>query len=183
MKEPGFVLWFTGLSGSGKTTIAVNLEKELLKRDLRVQRLDGDIVRKSLTKDLGFTEEDRKKNIERITFVTRLLAKHGVATLVSFISPYISVRENAKTEVMEENAKFVEVFVKASVDECAKRDVKGLYKLAFEGKIENFTGVSHPYEEPPSPEILCDTEHETVEESVQLVLNYLEKEKIIPKVV
>ena len=181
MNEPGFVVWFTGLSGSGKTTLAVELEKELLKRNLRVQRLDGDIVRKSLTKDLGFTEEDRKKNIERITFVTRLLAKHGVATLVSFISPYISVRDNARREVNEESAKFVEVFVKASVEECAKRDVKGLYEKAFAGEIENFTGVSHPYEEPPNSEMVCDTEFETVEESVQILLDYLEKEKIIPR--
>ncbi|TET27655.1 MAG: adenylyl-sulfate kinase [Candidatus Heimdallarchaeota archaeon] len=181
MNEPGFVVWFTGLSGSGKTTLAVELEKELLKRDLRVQRLDGDIVRKSLTKDLGFSEEDRKLNIERITFVTRLLAKHGVATLVSFISPYISVRDNARKEVNEENARFVEVFVKASVEECARRDVKGLYEKAFAGEIENFTGVSHPYEEPPNSEMVCDTEFETVEESVQILLNYLEKENIIPK--
>jgi len=181
MNDPGFVVWFTGLSGSGKTTIAVDLEKELLKRSLRVQRLDGDIVRKSLTKDLGFTTEDRKKNIERVTFVTRLLAKHGVATLVSFISPFITVRNNAREEVNEEKAKFVEVFVKASVDECAKRDVKGLYEKAFSGEIPNFTGVSHPYEEPPTPEIVCDTENETVEESTQIILKYLEKEGIIPK--
>jgi len=181
MNKPGFVVWFTGFSGSGKTTLAVELEKELLRRDLRVQRLDGDIVRKSLTKDLGFSEEDRKLNIERITFVTRLLAKHGVATLVSFISPYISVRDNARKEVNEENARFVEVFVKASVEECARRDVKGLYEKAFAGEIENFTGVSHPYEEPPNSEIVCDTENETVEESVQILLNYLVKEKIIPK--
>ncbi|NHJ40053.1 MAG: adenylyl-sulfate kinase, partial [Asgard group archaeon] len=180
MNKPGFVVWFTGLSGSGKTTLAINLEKELLKRGLRAQRLDGDIVRKSLTRDLGFSEEDRKKNIERITFVTRLLAKHGVATLVSFISPYISVRDNARKEVNEESAKFVEVFVKASVEECARRDVKGLYEKAFAGEIENFTGVSHPYEEPPTPEIVCDTEYETIDESVKIILNYLEKEKIIP---
>jgi adenylyl-sulfate kinase len=181
MNEPGFVIWFTGLSGSGKTTIAVELEQKLLKRNLRVQRLDGDIVRKTLTRDLGFTEEDRKKNIERITFVTRLLAKHGVATLVSFISPYITVRDNARKEVNEENAKFIEVFVKASVDACAERDVKGLYEKAFAGEIENFTGVSHPYEEPPKPEIICDTENESVQESTQKVIDYLVKEKIIPK--
>jgi len=180
MNDPGFVIWFTGLSGSGKTTIAVELEKQLLERGLRVQRLDGDIVRKTLTRDLGFTEEDRKKNIERITFVTRLLAKHGVATLVSFISPYISVRDNARKEVNEEQAKFIEVFVNASVDECARRDVKGLYKKAFAGEIPNFTGVSHPYEEPPKAEIVCKTEFESVEESTQIILEYLEKENIIP---
>ena len=180
MNEPGFVVWFTGLSGSGKTTIAVELEKQLLERGLRVQRLDGDIVRKSLTKDLGFSEEDRKKNIERITFVTRLLAKHGVATLVSFISPYISARDNARNEVNEEQANFVEVFVDASVDECARRDVKGLYKKAFAGEIPNFTGVSHPYEAPPNAEIVVKTEFESVEESAKTILEYLEKEKLIP---
>jgi len=180
MNEPGFVVWFTGLSGSGKTTIAVELEKELLNRGLRVQRLDGDIVRKSLTRDLGFSVEDRNKNIERITFVTRLLAKHGVATLVSFISPFISARDNARNEVNEEKAKFVEVFVKASVEECAKRDVKGLYEKAIAGEIKNFTGVSHPYEEPPKAEIICNTECETIEESTKIVIKYLEKEKLIP---
>jgi adenylylsulfate kinase len=101
--------------------------------------------------------------------------------LVSFISPFISVRDNARNEVNEENAKFVEVFVKASVEECARRDIKGLYEKAFSGEIPNFTGVSHPYEEPPHPEVVCDTEHETVEESTQIVLNHLEKEGIIQK--
>lgn len=180
MKKNGFVVWFTGLSGAGKTTIAVDLEKELLKRKVQVQRLDGDIVRKSLTKDLGFTEEDRKTNIERITFVTQLLAKHGVGTLVSFISPYVSARENARQAVDEVNARFIEVFVKASVEECARRDVKGLYKKAFAGEIKNFTGVSHPYEEPITPHIICDTEHETVKESVKKVLAYLEENDLIP---
>jgi adenylyl-sulfate kinase len=181
MKQNGFVVWLTGLSGAGKTTIGLELEKELLKRNLRVQRLDGDIVRKSLTKDLGFSEEDRKLNIERITFVTRLLAKHGVATLVSFISPYIAVREEARKKVKEVDGHFVEVFVKASVEECAKRDVKGLYKKAFAGEIENFTGVSHPYEEPPTPEVICDTEKETIEESTQKIIHYLEQQMIINK--
>ncbi|MFW9923755.1 MAG: adenylyl-sulfate kinase [Candidatus Thorarchaeota archaeon] len=179
MHEPGFVLWFTGLSGSGKTTIAVDLEKELLKHNMRVQRLDGDIVRKSLTRDLGFSEEDRKKNIERVTFVAQLLAKHGVATLVSFISPYISVRDEARKEVNEVGAKFIEIFVKASVEECTRRDVKGLYQKALAGEIKDFTGVSHPYEEPPNPEIVCDTEHETVQESTKKIIDYLIQEKII----
>ncbi|MCK5298791.1 MAG: adenylyl-sulfate kinase [Candidatus Heimdallarchaeota archaeon] len=181
MEHKGFTLWFTGLPCSGKTVLADAVAEELRAKGMKVERLDGDIVRKSLTRDLGFTEEDRKKNIERITFVTRLLAKHGVATLVSFISPYISVRDNARREVNEENARFVEVFVKASVEECARRDVKGLYEKAFAGEIKNFTGVSHPYEEPPNSEMVCFTENETVEESVQILLNYLEKENIIPK--
>ena len=109
-----------------------------------------------------------------------MLAKHGVATLVSFISPYIDVRDNARKEVNEEKATFVEVFVNASVEECARRDVKGLYEKAFAGEIKNFTGVSHPYEDPPTPEIVCNTEYETVNESIKIILEYLEKEKIIP---
>ena len=180
MNKPGFCVWFTGLSGSGKTTIAIELEKELLKRRLRVQRLDGDIVRKSLTRDLGFSEEDRKKNIERVTFVARMLSKHGVATLVSFISPYREGRDNARKEVNEENASFIEVFVKASVDCCASRDTKGLYKKAIAGEIPNFTGVNHPYEEPLKPEVICDTEHETLLQSTKKVISYLEKNKLIP---
>ncbi|MBD3351271.1 MAG: adenylyl-sulfate kinase [Candidatus Lokiarchaeota archaeon] len=177
--KAGFVLWFTGLSGAGKTTLGIALEKRLLTKNLRVQRLDGDIVRKSLTKDLGFTVEDRKKNIERITFVTQLLAKHGVATLVSFISPFIDVRENAKKAVEEVDGKFIEVFVKASVDECIKRDTKGLYKKAIAGEIDNFTGISHPYEDPPNPDIICDTEHERIEQSVEKIMKYLIENKII----
>lgn len=180
MHEPGFVVWLTGLSGAGKTTIAVELEKELLKRDLRVQRLDGDIVRKSLTKDLGFTEEDRKTNIERVTFVAQLLAKHGVATLVSFISPYVSIREKAREAIENVDGKFIEVYVCASVEECARRDVKGLYEKAFAGEIDNFTGVSHPYEAPPTPAVVCNTENETIEESVKIIMDYLEKNHIIP---
>ena len=180
MNKPGFVVWFTGLSGAGKTTIAVDLEKELLNRGLRVQRLDGDIVRKTLTRDLGFTVEDRKKNIERITFVTRILAKHGVATLVSFMSPYISSRDEARNQVNEVGAEFVEVYVKASVEECARRDVKGFYKRAFTGEVKNFIGVDLPYEEPSTPEIICNTECESCSESVASILKYLEKEKIIP---
>ncbi len=180
MNDPGFVIWFTGLSGSGKTTIAVDLEKELLKRDLRVQRLDGDIVRKTLTRDLGFSVDDRNLNIERITFVTTLLAKHGVATLVSFISPFIAARETARKEANEQKAPFIEVFVNASVEECARRDVKGLYEKAFAGEIKDFTGVSHPYEAPPNPQLICNTEDETVEESIKKVIAFLEKENLIP---
>lgn len=180
MKNQGFVVWFTGLSGSGKTTLAIELERELQRRNIRVQRLDGDIVRQSLTKDLGFTEEDRKTNIERVLFVARLLAKHGIATLVSFISPYISARDNARKEIQSVGANFIEVFVKASVEECARRDVKGLYEKAFAGEIKNFTGVSHPYEKPPNPEVICNTECETVSESTELLLTYLEKQNLIP---
>jgi adenylyl-sulfate kinase len=168
-KHNGFVLWFTGLSGSGKSELATRVAEKLRKSDKKVEILDGDIVRQSLTKDLGFTEADRKTNLERVTFVAKLLSRNGVATLVSFISPYIASRDAAR----KETTNFVEVFVKCSVEECIKRDVKGLYKKAIAGEIENFTGISHPYEEPPNPEIIVETGEETPEESVKKILEYI----------
>ena len=167
----GVTVWFTGLPCSGKTTIADKVALNLKNRGLKVERLDGDIVRKGLTSDLGFSKEDRNKNIERVTFVAKLLTRNDVIVLATFISPYIQRRQQTREEIGE----FVEVYVKASVEECIKRDVKGMYKKAMEGKIKNFTGVDDPYEEPPSPEIVLDTEVETVQESVEKVLNYLEK--------
>ncbi len=178
MGQEGFVLWFTGLSGAGKTTIAKALEMELKARGLRVERLDGDIVRQSLTRDLGFSKEDRDKNIERVTFVAKLLSRNGVAVLCSFISPYRAVRQR----VREETTNFIEVFVEVPLEEAITRDVKGLYKKALAGEIENFTGISDPYEEPVNPEIRIPTHLETVEESVQRVLNYLEEHAFIPAV-
>ncbi len=166
----GFVLWFTGLPCSGKTTVADRLAEEIRNRNRKVERLDGDIVRKSLTSDLGFSKEDRDENIKRITFVTKLLSRNGVATLVTFISPYIAKRAQAR----EDTTNFIEVYVQCSVEECEKRDVKGMYKLAKEGKIKEFTGVSDPYEEPVNPEITINTDMETVEESSNKVLKYLE---------
>lgn len=171
MEQKGFTLWFTGLSGSGKSAIADEIAKILVHRGLRVERLDGDIVRKSLTKDLGFTKEDRDKNIERVTFVAKLLSRNGVATIVSFISPYIEKRDNAR----KETTNFIEVFAKCPLEVLIERDVKGLYKKALKGEIENFTGVSDPYEDPPNPEIVVETDKETVEESVKNVMNYLEE--------
>jgi adenylylsulfate kinase len=167
----GVTVWFTGLPCSGKTTIADKVALNLKNRGLKVERLDGDIVRKGLTSDLGFSKEDRNKNIERVTFVAKLLTRNDVIVLATFISPYIQRRQQTREEIGE----FVEVYVKASVEECIKRDVKGMYKKAMEGKIKNFTGVDDPYEEPPNPEIVLDTEVETVQESVEKVLNYLEK--------
>jgi len=143
-EHQGFTLWFTGLSGAGKTTVAVALEKELRARGVKVERLDGDTVRKSLTRDLGFSKEDRDKNIERVTFVAKLLSRNGVGVLASFISPYRATR----AMVREETTNFIEVFVNAPLEVCADRDVKGLYAKAFAGEIPNFTGVSDPYEEP-----------------------------------
>jgi adenylyl-sulfate kinase len=175
--QEGFTVWFTGWSGSGKTTLAKALENELKKRGIRnIQRLDGDIVRKDLTKDLGFTKEDRDENIRRVTFVAELLSNNGVATLVSFISPYIKARDNARKRCPN----FVEVYVKCSKEELIKRDAKGLYKKALAGEIENFTGISDPYEEPPNPEVVVETDKENIEESLEKIINVLEKRELIP---
>jgi adenylyl-sulfate kinase len=167
MEHKGFVLWFTGLPCSGKTTVADKVAERMKAKDMKVERLDGDIVRKSLTRDLGFSKEDRDKNIERITFVAKLLSRNGVAVLPAFVSPYIGARDNARNETTN----FVEVYVKCSVEECEKRDVKGMYQKARDGIIKDFTGVDDPYEEPPSPEIIIETDKETIEESVDKVLN------------
>ncbi len=170
--ERGVTVWFTGLSGSGKTTLAVMLEKELRKRGrVHVERLDGDIVRQGLTRDLGFSKEDRDKNIERVTFVAKLLTRNGVAVLCSFISPYRDVRAHSRQEI----GSFVEVYCRATIEALAARDVKGLYKKALAGEIANFTGVSDPYEEPLEPEILVNTDSETPEESLARILAYLEE--------
>ena len=166
----GFTLWLTGLSGSGKTTIAKLVAQELRDRDLKVERLDGDIVRQSLTRDLGFSKEDRDKNIERVTFVAKLLTRNGVAVLCSFISPYRARRQKSRQEISE----FIEVFVECPVTVCADRDVKGMYAKAFAGEIQNFTGVSDPYEDPENPEIVCHTAGETPEESAAIIVAYLE---------
>ena len=177
MRE-GFTVWFTGLSGAGKTTLAKALEKKLRERGIPyVQRLDGDIVRQDLTHDLGFTKEDRDENIRRISFVAHLLSKNGVATLVSVISPYREVRNKAR----EKCTNFVEVYVKCDLQTLIDRDVKGLYKKALNREIENFTGISDPYEEPENPEIIVETDKETIEESLSKILNYLESKGYIPK--
>lgn len=176
MEQQGFVLWFTGLSGSGKTTLAKPIEKELKRRGLRAERLDGDIVRQSLTRDLGFTKEDRDKNIERITFVAKLLSRNGVAVMCSFISPYRAVRQ----KVREETTNFIEIYVEVPLEEAINRDVKGMYQKAINGEIPNFTGISDPYEEPMDPEIRVPTHLESVEESVQRIMAYLEEHEYIP---
>ncbi len=174
--QRGFVLWFTGLSGAGKTAVAKRVEGELKGRGLQVERLDGDIVRQSLTADLGFTKEDRDKNIQRVTFVAKLLSRNGVAVLCSFISPYRATRDWVRREVTN----FIEVFVDVSLDEAMRRDVKGLYKKALAGEIRNFTGIDDPYEPPLNPEIYLDTDRETVDESVGKVLRWLEQQGFIP---
>lgn len=167
----GVTVWFTGLPCSGKTTIADKLAGILKEKGRKVERLDGDIVRKGLTRDLGFSKEDRDKNIERVTFVAKMLTRNDVVVLATFVSPYLARRQLSREEIGE----YIEVYVKASVEECIKRDVKGMYKKALAGEIKNFTGVDDPYEEPLNPEIIIDTENETVDESVETVLSYLDK--------
>ncbi len=170
----GFTLWFTGLSGAGKSTIANIVGARLEELGRQVEYLDGDVVRTHLSKGLGFSKEDRDTNIERIGWVASRLTRHGAAVLVSAISPYEETRRKAR-EMVEEFGPFVEVFVDASVEACAKRDVKGLYARAFAGEISDFTGVSDPYERPSSPELVIQTEEESPEESAQHVLDALEE--------
>ena len=175
----GFTLWFTGLSGAGKTTIADLVGAELERRGRKVEFLDGDVVRTHLSKGLGFSKEDRDTNIERIGWVASRLTRHGAAVLVSAISPYEETRRRAR-ELVEEFGAFVEVHVATSVDECARRDVKGLYEKAFAGEIKEFTGVSDPYEEPVDPELRVDTEEHDPEESARLVVEKLEELGLVP---
>ncbi len=171
MEQKGVTIWFTGMSGAGKTALAIRLEEELRRRGLKVERLDGDIVRQSLTRDLGFSKEDRDKNIERVTFVAKLLTRNGVAVLCSFISPYRKVRADVRSQV----GNFVEVYCHAPLETLIERDVKGLYKKAIAGEIESFTGISDPYEVPESPEVMIDSSTETIEESLAKVLSKLEE--------
>ena len=170
----GFALWFTGLSGSGKTTIAHLVGPALDERGCIVEYLDGDTVRTRLSKGLGFSKEDRDTNIERIGWVASRLTRQGAAVICAAISPYEETRQKARA-LVEQYGQFVEVYVKASVEECARRDVKGLYEKAFAGEIKGFTGVDDPYEEPSAPEIVVDTEQHGEEESAQLVLAKLEE--------
>jgi adenylyl-sulfate kinase len=178
MEHQGFTVWFTGLPGSGKTALALRLEEVLRERGLQVERLDGDIVRKSLTRDLGFSKRDRDMNIERITFVAMLLTRNGVAVLCSFISPYRERRAKSRSEI----GNFVEVYCKSSLDALIERDVKGLYKKALAGEIQNFTGVSDPYEAPENPEVVVETDKETIKESLVKIVRKLEELGYVPPV-
>ncbi len=170
----GFVIWFTGLSASGKTTIANIVQPELERRGFVVDHLDGDIVRTHLSKGLGYSKADRDANIERIGWVASRLARAGAAVVVSAISPYAEARRHARA-LVEQNAPFVEIHLATPLDECARRDPKGLYAKAFAGELENFTGVSAPYEEPHAPELRLDTTGATPTESAAVVLARLEE--------
>ncbi len=167
----GFVVWLTGLPGSGKTTIARQLEPKLKRLGWHVEVLDGDEIRQNLSKGLGFSREDRETHLKRVTYVAKLLSRNGVGVIGALISPYRNIREYARTETTN----FVEVYVKCSVETCAKRDPKGLYKKASSGEIGNLTGPQDLYEEPLNPDLVVDTEKLNLEQSIDLILDTLER--------
>ena len=180
MSDKGFTLWFTGLSGAGKSTISELVSTELISRGSRLEILDGDIVRANLSKGLGFSKEDRDTNIRRIAFVADLLSRNGTPVITAAISPYREIRDEAR-EMMGD--RFIEVYIEASVDACAERDVKGLYAKAFSGEIKEFTGVSDPYEPPENPEVRLKTEEQEPAESAAQLITYLEERELIPAAV
>ncbi len=171
MPDKGFTIWFTGLSGAGKTTLAERLVPTLRRRGCKVELLDGDVVRTNLSKGLGFSKEDRDTNIRRIGFVCELLSRNGVVAIASAISPYRDIRDEVRGKIKS----FVEVYVKCPIPVLAERDVKGLYKKALAGELKNFTGVSDPYEEPLKPEVVVESDKETVEHGAQKILAKLEQ--------
>ena len=176
MEQQGFTVWFTGLSGAGKTTISDAIEPVLRERGItKLEKLDGDVVRTHLSKGLGFSKEDRDTNIRRIGWVAEVLTRNGVCVLASAISPYREIRDEVRRNVGD----FVEVYVKCSIPELTRRDVKGLYQKALNGEIKNFTGISDPYEEPLNPDVVVDTEAEDLAESVARVLERLEEKGYI----
>jgi adenylylsulfate kinase len=175
--DKGFCLWFTGLSGSGKTTITTLLVKELRRRGSKLEVLDGDIVRENLSKGLGFSKEDRDTNIRRIAFVADLLSRNGVPVITAAISPYREIRDEARAKM---DGRFIEIYTKAPLEVCEERDVKGLYAKARAGEIKEFTGISDPYEPPENPELLIETDKQSPEESAQQILDYLKDRDLIP---
>lgn len=175
MQQKGVTVWFTGLSGAGKTTISHALAEQMQGEGYKLEILDGDIVRQNLTKGLGFSKEDRDENIRRIGFVSQLLTRNGVIVFVSAISPYREIRDEVRGKIGD----FVEIFVNAPLEVCEDRDVKGLYKKARAGEIPVFTGVSDPYEAPLTPEVECRTDLETLEESMAKVKTFLKEQGYI----
>ncbi|OQY99808.1 MAG: adenylyl-sulfate kinase [Chloroflexi bacterium UTCFX4] len=176
VEHQGFTLWFTGLSGAGKTTVSRVIEQELRARGMKVEVLDGDVVRENLSKGLGFSKEDRDTNIRRIGWVCEVLSRNGVVAIAAAISPYREIRDEIRGKI--EN--FVEVYAECPIPVLAERDVKGLYKKALAGEIKNFTGVSDPYEAPLNPEVTYHSDKETVQESAQKILRTLEEMELIP---
>lgn len=179
LKQRGMMLWFTGLSGSGKSTVAIALERELHSRGLLCRILDGDNIRSGINNNLGFSAEDRVENIRRIAEVGRLFVDTGIITIAAFISPNNQLREMAAEIIGKDD--FVEVFVSTPLEECEKRDVKGLYAKARRGEINNFTGISAPFEAPEHPDIALDTSKLPVEESVKILLDYVLPKAVLKK--
>ena len=177
-RDGGFTVWFTGLSGAGKTTIAHIVGPAIEERGPIVEYLDGDTVRTHLSRGLGFSKEDRDANVERIGWVASRLTRHGAAVIASAISPYAEARRHAR-ELVEEFGAFVEVFVDVSVEEAARRDTKGLYEKAMKGELQNFTGVNDPYEQPENPDIRVDSDTESAEESARRIVGFLEEKGLI----
>ena len=180
-KQKGFVIWFTGLSGAGKTTLSQSLAPELRRRGFKIEVLDGDEVRTNLSKGLGFSKEDRDTNIRRIGYVSRLLSRNGVGVISAAISPYREVRDEVRQAIEAEGAVFVEVYVECPIDVLAERDMKGLYKRALAGEIKEFTGVSDPYEEPLEPEVMVRTDRESVAQSLSTIVAQLESRNLFPQ--
>ena len=178
--QGGATLWFTGLSGSGKSTIAVALEQALYQRGVLVYRLDGDNIRLGINKNLGFSAEDRAENIRRVGEVSKLFVDGGVIVLSSFISPYLVDRQIVRELHEADNVPFIEVFVDCSLEAAEERDPKGLYKKARAGEIKNFTGIDDPYEAPEAPEVHLHTDQQSLEEEVEQLVELLEKQGLIP---
>ncbi len=178
----GFTLWLTGLSGAGKSTLAAAVSQTLRRHGIGVEVLDGDEVRQNLSKGLGFSREDRDTNIRRIGYVAKLLARNGVAVITAAISPYRAVRDEVRRDIGAAGGHFVEVYVKASLEECTRRDTKGLYRRALAGEIAQFTGVSDPYEAPVTPELVVDTEREDVATGSARVIERLAELGVLRKI-
>jgi adenylylsulfate kinase len=177
MKYPGFTIWFTGLPCSGKSTISVILEKIIRDERGMIEILDGDVVRTNLSKGLGFSREDRETNLNRIAFVCNLLTRNGVPNIGAAISPFENCRQFARDLIGKD---LIEVYARCPVEKCIERDVKGMYKKALAGEIKGFTGVDDPFDEPMNPEVICDTDKETGEESAAKIVDYLRKNGYLP---
>jgi adenylylsulfate kinase len=177
MKYPGFTIWFTGLPCSGKSTISVILEKIIRDERGMIEILDGDVVRTNLSKGLGFSREDRETNLNRIAFVCNLLTRNGVPNIGAAISPFENCRQFARDLIGKD---LIEVYARCPVEKCIERDVKGMYKKALAGEIKGFTGVDDPFDEPMNPEVTCDTDKETAEESAAKIVDYLRKNGYLP---